>query len=243
MSEQEIPSHGTARRNAIRQMQAWLHRVNPVGHQALNAALLDADLRGNDHGYQVLEDAALRVWLEDRDQPLPPERQRSAELAQAVAWLGDRPSHTWRRAHALQLDRAEQDQDLDHLIGLWREHRDAPVLPDEVTQHIEALSRSREARLDAAKTWMRENNPSGYADWSRRRGFADTLGDECADDRALLRDWNDRAPAHTVDGHPQTPRERPQNSRPAPAREASALSGARFAEPTCEEPQGPVLGR
>lgn len=195
---------------AVAQANTWMAAIQPEGFQRLDRALLSAELNEDSSRYDAMQRDLVASWRTHRDDPLPERQRRPADLAQSVVWLGDGLfglGLEWRRAHALAVTPREQERDEDRLLGFWRAHRDEPV-PELVGTYVAALSRVRQARLAEAIDWHRAQDPDAHARWSQRRGFADTLADEWADDRDLIRQWLSQ---------PRTARP----SRPAEARDAA----------------------
>lgn len=218
------PAGGRARLIEIQQAQAWLALTRPEDYARWSRAVLVADLSEDGEAYERLQRETVALWREHRDDPMPAEDRRTVELAQAIAWLGDRHDATWGRATVLTVNQDERERDETQLIRYWRELRDGPELPGRVVGYVSSLARVREGRFEQAKDWHREHDPHQHSQWVTRRGYADTLGDEWNDDAALLRQWAKQRP----DAAGLSLRERP-------ARELSP-----FAASELDEDHGPA---
>lgn len=99
-----------------------------------------------------------------------------------------------------------------------------------MARYVTSLARVREARFEQAATWHREHDPNGHSEWARRRDYADTIGDEWADDAALLRLWVKHQPGTIHDA-----RSEPAPRAGRPSREASQVWA-----PELDEEAGPA---
>lgn len=201
------------------QMRAWFANTRPVEYQRREQALLIAELGEDLAGYDRLEGEMIAVWREHRDDRLPPQQRRSAELAQSIAWLGRGQGLDWRHAHAMAVTADEREADIDHLIGLWRYHRENPVLPQSVPRHVSSLLQIRQTRLSEAITWHQDHDRSAHGQWEQQKGFANTLAEAWSDDRTLIRSWLD----HTATASAATGRSAGQeaSTHPTPRRTRS----------------------
>ncbi len=221
-----------------RQAEAWFARTHPADYARWDRAVLIADLSDDGETYDRLHRETVTLWREHRDDPLPVEEHRTVELAQAIAWLGDRHDAAWVRANVLTVDAAEHERDEETLIRSWRAHRDEPELPGRVVGYVSSLARAREARFEQATNWHRLHDPAGHTEWSRRRDYADTIGDEWADDGRLLRHWYTQHPAATR-RTPETPtRDAAQTGTSRTVRQTAGASP--FATPELDAGHGPA---
>lgn len=167
---------------------AWLEVVNPADYRRWEA---QADSYGFDHDVEEAPEHDLALvdrWHEHRDDPLPARLQRHADLSQAIKWLG--PSEfTARQAHSLAVTSIEVTADQDRLLAHWRQGRDLTTLPERTERYVAVLLAVREERLERAKSRAKADAPEDFRQWEMRRSFADTLGDEYADNRNLIRRW------------------------------------------------------
>lgn len=182
----------------LSQAMAWLKAISPADYQRWEA---QADSYGFDHdilGEREHDLALVDRWHEHRDDPLPAQLQRLADLSQAMKWLG--PSEfTARQAHSLAVTSTEITADQDRLLAHWKQGRDLTTLPERTERYVAVLQAVREERLERAKSRAKAEAPEEFRQWEIRRNFADTLGDEYGDNRDLIRRWlnPDRATVNT----------------------------------------------
>lgn len=186
MTEEHRPPNDAPAGVHIDQAQAWLAIVEPGAVERWDNAREIADLTEDDARYAELGRSLVDDWRTHRDDPVDPGTRWTAEREQSVAWLG---AHTrsWRRMHALALDRNESDADFHLLLPHWHQHRDETTVPDTLVRGIEALLEEREGRVTAAKEWFGRHDPRYLSEWERSRAFADSIEGEWSDDRHLVR--------------------------------------------------------
>ncbi|MGP5390303.1 hypothetical protein [Glutamicibacter arilaitensis] len=185
MTENDRVPDAAADHVHVDQARAWLGVLDPLAAERWDTVREITDLTDDETRYSELGRGIVDDWHAHRDDPLDPGTRRVAEHEQSVAWLGEHTG-SWRRAHALALERDEFDADFQMLLSHWHEHRDETTVPDALVQSIEALREDREGRVSAAKEWFRRHNPRYLSEWQTCRGFADSLEGEWNDDRHLV---------------------------------------------------------
>lgn len=113
-----------------------------------------------------------------------------SELEQAREWAAEHQPEAfagWKQRYAFA-DTVEAERSAeDDLIRQWQAVKDT-TQPSNGEQPAQSQD-DHQTQLNQASEWTREHEPTFFAEWKQRHGFADTVADERSDEAKLIQRW------------------------------------------------------